>query len=291
MNFETQVVNLFDCNFSHVKSSIGFDSSCFTEPEHGKWVRDHMHWDGFTVFTDEYCFSNIVDQVKSPHKIAWLMESSAIIPNIIEHVKNNTNGVLDNFDMFMTHDLRFLDISEKFIYVPTNALPWIQQKKIFNKSKNISMIGSNKVFCDGHQYRQGIIQKYKDLIDHFGRGFESKELPWVYMDENSKEESGKMLALRDYRYSIAMENDDYDIIFCEKLTDCFATGTIPIFWGSKKIVDIFNKDGIIFLEDFNIELCTEDYYHSKMDAIKENFEITQNMTSTEDYFYLNYVNT
>ncbi len=222
--------------------------------------------------------------------IAWLMESSAIIPNIIEHVKNNTNGVLDNFNMFMTHDLRLLDISEKFVYVPTNALPWIQQKKIFNKSKNISMIGSDKVFCPGHQYRQEIIQKYMGVVDHFGRGFGSKELPWVYMDENENEESGKMLALRDYRYSIAMENDDYDVIFCEKLTDCFATGTIPIFWGSKKIVDIFNKDGIIFLEDFDIEMCTEDYYYSKIDAIKENFDLIQNMTSTEDYFYLNYIN-
>ena len=36
-------------------------------------------------------------------------------------------------------------------------------------------------------------------------------------------------------------------------------------------------------------MCTEDYYNSKMHAIKENFEIASNMLSAEDYFYTNYI--
>jgi hypothetical protein len=273
-------INLIGGGFSHHPQC----SSALNKNKYVEWVLDKSS--NISVHVDESIFNNVD---KSKFNVAWLSESSSIIPKIIDNVKNNLNGVLDNFNMFMTHDLRLLEISEKFVFVPTNALPWIQNRKIFNKNKNISMIASNKIFCKGHEFRQEIIRKYFDVVDHFGRGFGDKELSWTYKDENGNEESGKMLALKDYRFSIAMENDNYDTIFCEKITDCFATGTIPIFWGSKKIVDFFNKDGIIFLEDFNPEMCTEDFYHSKMEAIKDNLELVKNMLSAEDYFYLNYL--
>lgn len=258
-------------------------SSALNKNKYIEWVIDGSS--PVSVHVDEAIFW---DLNPTKYNVAWLIESSAIIPHLIEKIKNNVNGVLDKFNMFMTHDVRLLYVSEKFVYVPTNALPWIQQKEIYNKTKNISMVGSNKIMCPGHQYRQQIIQQYQSTVDHYGRGFGGKELPWTYM-ENGIEESGKMLALKDYRFSIAMENDNYDTIFCEKLTDCFATGTIPIFWGSKKVTDLFNKDGIIFLEDFNLDMCTEDYYMSKINAIKDNFERIHYMNSAEDYFYLNYI--
>lgn len=258
-------------------------SSAMNKNQYVDWVLDGSS--DISVHVDEHIFSPIDS---SKFNVAWLLESSAIIPNLIDHVKNNTYGVLDNFDMFITHDLRLLDISDKFKYTLTNALPWIQQKQVYTKTKNISMIGSNKILCPGHEYRQQIIKQYQDKVDHFGRGFGGKELPWSYI-ENGIEENGKLLALKDYRFSIAMENDNYDLIFCEKLTDCFATGTIPIFWGSRKVADIFNEDGIIFLEDFDIEQCTEELYMSKMDAILDNFERVKNLLSAEDYFYLNYI--
>ena len=273
-------MNLIGGGFQHhIQCSSALNKNNYIE-----WVLDGSS--PVSVHVDNAIFWD-TNPIK--YNIAWFMESSAIIPHVIEEVKKNTNGVLDKFNMFFTHYLRLLNISEKFVYAPTNALPWIQQKEIYNKTKNISMIGSDKVMCPGHQYRQQIIQQYQNTVDHYGRGFGSKELPWTYFDENGLEESGKMLALKDYRFSIAMENDNYDTIFCEKLTDCFATGTIPIFWGSKKVTELFNEDGIIFLEDFNLDMCTEDYYMSKKDAIKDNFERIHHMISSEDYFYLNYI--
>lgn len=272
-------MNLIGGGFTHhIQCSSAMNTNKYVE-----WVLDGSST--ISVHVDYDIFSPIN---KSKYNVAWILESSAIVPNVINDIKNNRNNVLENFDMFITHDLRLLNISEKFKYVLPNALPWIQKKKIYNKSKNVSMVGSNKVLCPGHNYRQQIIHQYQNNIDHYGRGFGKKELPWSYI-EDGIEESGKMFALKDYRFSIAMENDNYDLIFCEKLTDCFATGTIPIFWGSKKVIDIFNKDGIIFLEDFNIDDCTEDYYMSKIDSIKDNFERANNMLSAEDYFYLNYI--
>ena len=273
-------MNLVGGGFTHhIECSSALNTNKYIE-----WVLDNSA--PISVHVDGAIFKPLDI---SKYNVAWLAESSAIIPHIIEQVKQNTNNVLDAYDMFITHDLRLLTISPKFRYVPTNALPWVQNKQIYAKTKIISMIGSAKTLCPGHEYRQEIINKYSNQIDHYGSGFHGNELPWTYVDENGNTESGKLLGLKDYRFSIAMENDNYDVILCEKITDCFATGTIPIFWGTKRIGELFNSDGIIMLEDFNIEMCTEEFYLSKMNAIQENFKIVQNMISSEDYFYINYI--
>ena len=50
-----------------------------------------------------------------------------------------------------------------------------------------------------------------------------------------------------------------------------------------------NMDGMIMLEDgFDIEGLTEDMYHSKIDAVKDNFERALKMEIVEDYMWENY---
>jgi len=194
------------------------------------------------------------------------------------------------FKNIFTYDKRLLDKDPDFFkYVQPPANSWIQNKKIYNKTKLISFIASNKVMCSGHQYRQQIIKKYQHLVDHYGRGFGERELPWT-IQAGSSLESGKILGLKDYMYSIVMENSVYDDYFCEKLTDCFATGTIPIYWGSRSIKKYFDIEGIIFLEDLtNFDCLTEDLYKSKMKHIKNNLKILKKMSTSEDFIYLNYL--
>ena len=75
--------------------------------------------------------------------------------------------------------------------------------------------------------------------------------------------------------------------FTEKLLDCFATGTIPVYLGAPDIGDHFNKDGIIDLtEEFEV---SEEIYYSKMDAIKENLEKAKEIEVLEDFIYRRYL--
>ena len=68
--------------------------------------------------------------------------------------------------------------------------------------------------------------------------------------------------------------------------DCFATGTIPVYYGAPDIGDYFNKDGIIDLsEEFDV---SEEIYYNKMDAIKDNLERTKKMEILEDFIFKNY---
>ena len=47
-------------------------------------------------------------------------------------------------------------------------------------------------------------------------------------------------------FSIVIENSIESDYFTEKLLDCFLTGTIPIYVGTKTTSEYFDTDGIIY---------------------------------------------
>jgi predicted nucleic acid-binding Zn ribbon protein len=51
----------------------------------------------------------------------------------------------------------------------------------------------------------------------------------------------KLDGLKDYMFSIVVENSIYPKYYTEKITDCFATGTVPIYYGDKSIGEDFNS--------------------------------------------------
>jgi hypothetical protein len=87
-------------------------------------------------------------------------------------------------------------------------------------------------------------------------------------------------------FSIVSENDKYDTYYTEKITDCFANGVIPVYWGPSDIGDYFNTDGIITLNDeFDISSLTPDLYYSKLDAIKDNMQRLYTLEGADDMLY------
>jgi hypothetical protein len=78
----------------------------------------------------------------------------------------------------------------------------------------------------------------------------------------------------------------YDKYYTEKITDCFATGTVPVYWGTRKVAEDFNDAGIIFWEDFKgVESLTGDLYSSMQDAVKDNFERVKSLVSADDIIF------
>ena len=159
-------------------------------------------------------------------------------------------------------------------------------RDIYPKSKLVSMVASNKGYTVGHQRRLKVVEQFfqhEGGHNLFGWGL-PQELP---LREKSR-------ALRDYMFSFAVENANYPTYFTEKLTDCFACGTIPVYYGTAGVAQYFNPEGIIFLDEGqpwnNIpwDKLTYEYYESKKEIIKENFEIALNMRVAEDYLYQNY---
>lgn len=260
-------------------------SSALNRNEYVEWVKDGSA--DVSFYIDNAMRNSVNTKTKN---YGWLMESSTIIPDLIQDVTSKLDVYKSKFEFIFTHDRRVLGIDSIFKYALPNAKPWIQNREVYNKTKDVSIIVSNKKGRPGYDFRLNYLNQLIDKggVDHFGRGFKN-ELPWSY-EYNGIQESGKLMGLKDYRFSFAFENDNYDSAFCEKLTDCFATGTIPIFWGNPNISDFFDTDGIIIFDsNLDINSLNEELYLSKMKSIEINFKLASELMSSEDYIYLNYL--
>jgi hypothetical protein len=263
-----QKINMVGGGFQHdICSSAG------NVPKSIEWVKG-VHSAPISIHLDAAMFNIPTDKTKKNY--GWLQESRSIIPQVYQRCIDNLPFIEENFEMIFTHDMRLVSLSDKIVYLKWKAKPWINNYGVHPKSKLVSMIASSKVMCEQHRFRQQMIQKFSGQVDHFGRGFR-------YIA--TKEEG-----LNDYYFSIAMENHTYSNSYSEKITDCFATGTIPIYYGTPDIGEIFNSDGIITLnENFMVEDLSPELYYSKIDAVRENFDLVRDMPIAEDYIYNNFI--
>ncbi len=144
------------------------------------------------------------------------------------------------------------------------------------KNKLISVITSNKGFTRGHQDRIKFVsrlkQHYGDKIDVFGRGINSFEDKWDI--------------LAPYKYHIALENSSSKFYWTEKISDCFLTGTFPIYYGCTNIQDYFPEKSFKTIDIYNWKkaiqtidsILEHDIYEERMDALESSKELV-----LEDY--------
>ena len=262
-------INLVGNSFTHLTGGNKGYSVHGKESKFVEWAFDLSADE--TVYVDQninQAFTDGVDGVK----YGWLLESKFVVPGITEEIKTNLEEYFKVFKYIFTHDKELLALDSRFKWVPAQGF-WINEPKIYEKTKMISMISSNKAFTEGQKNRLQWVEKIGDQVDLYGRGF----------NEIATKEEG----LCDYMFSVVIENGVYESYYTEKILDCFATGTIPVYLGSPDIADYFNKDGIIELTDeFEI---SDEIYESKMDAIKDNLERVKQIEVLEDFIYTNYL--
>ena len=273
-------------------------SSCSNrKPKTFEWTDDDAE---IEVWVDS-AIPQAINLERNPKvkRYAWLCESRAIIPqirNMFNH-EDIFNSMVNSFDGIFTCENELVKMHEKihFCLIGSN-LPWIQEYKIHNKSKLVSFIASHKLFTQGHHIRHELyksIIKNKIDIDVYGSitGNSFGHNPGCHLDGIKIEWHDKREGMMDYMFSVVIENDQYDTYFTEKITDCFATGTIPVYWGTKNIGDYFNTDGIIFLEgninEMQNNICNlnESLYNEKIDAIEDNLKIVKKLQSADDMLY------
>lgn len=229
-----------------------------------------MDYDMF-FWTDENIF---VCPAYDEKNYGWLTESEAIVPSVYVNFNINLPSILDNFVSVFSHKRKLVKVDDRIKWVPASGV-WIKDPSIYDKKKLVSMITSTKTMCDGHLLRIEYMKKFSGSLDLFGNGIRPIEF---------KEEG-----LSDYMFSVAIENAYYSGYFTEKILDCFATGTIPVYLGDPDIGMEFNEDGIIKLnEDFDIGSLSTSLYESKIDAIIDNFNRVKRFLTPEDYIYENY---
>ena len=183
-------------------------------------------------------------------------------------------------DMLLTWVPELLTLPNAVFCPVTDSSQWVGLTKevfqVYDKSKLVSAISSSKRMVPGHDLRLKFIHAIKERVDLYGRGF--NDIPT------------KLEGLKDYMFSVTIENCTPTNGFSEKIQDCFLTGTIPIYYGPSNIGEFYDLNGILVFHNQeeldNILLnLTPELYYSKMQAIQNNFQIAFNYPRFNDSLY------
>lgn len=272
------IVNLYDSNFSGSSCSIAYQTSHFIE-----YCHRLLTFPGVTLFTDEWINHPIVSEVDSKYKVGWLHEPYCLHPQTYERAWDN-RGL---FDFILTYYQPFIDADpDKFRFVPY-AGTWIDRTNwgIKPKSKLCSMLIGTKMSTEGHIIRH----KLADMIESEGLpvGFYGARGEPVKYGQDTKYQ-----VLADYAFSIVTETCREDNLFTEWLLDCFALGTIPIFWGAPNIHVFFDTGGILQFDTIErlqkiVSGLDWNNYTTRLKNVYENLIRLSEYAITEDWLYLN----
>ena len=257
-------IKLVDISLAHIKENkydlVSFDYSPPTSNDQLVVWTDHE-----LKNIDNYADYNGI-------KIAWLIEPQLIIPSQYAWIVGNYH----KFDYVFTHHKWLLNIDPKFRLITFGGC-WIDLPdfKVYDKSKMISIVASQKRKTEGHIMRHMFIRHCGDKIDVYGTKYN-------YI-------KNKIDGLKDYKFSVAIENAREDAFFTEKLIDCFATGTIPIYWGCPCIGDFFNTGGMLICENQKeveeaVNNVTPEDYTIRSEAVMENMELAKNHLEYEGIY-------
>jgi len=266
-------VNLFDGTFGHSLNENGFlTSTKDRKPTLISYKEKLMSYDGITVFSDEFMYSDFPDQVKTKIKVGWCLESPAVKPQVTQHLEK----IEDRLDYILTFRKDLLEKNPKKYLPAIVGGTWINESEhgLYEneKTKNCSIILSGKTFLPGQQLRHTIYRQVQG-IDGFGGGTKTGHI------------FDKIDSLKNYKFSFVIENCQHYNYFTEKLIDALVTGCIPIYWGCPNIGDYFDINGIIAfnsLDDIANLKLSKDTYMSKVGSIKNNFEKAKEYLSSDD---------
>lgn len=254
-----------------------------------------------TQLTDFEIPNYITGGVKIPGKIVADLYEGRFFSNMNE-IYELVYVNYQMFDLILTHDPKLLELPNAKLrmvmdrYHLTNHIDdrlgvKVQDDSvciIHPKTKNISCVSSNKNFLPGHQRRLELLTyiintEAKTMFDMYGRGFQ--------------EVGGKIDALRDYRFSIVIENSYTTNWATEKISDCFLTGTIPIYYGCPNIGDYFDLNGIITFQTeqeleeiiLNLNENGTNIYNEKLDSVRKNYELVWGYSLNPDEHFEKYL--
>ena len=274
-----RILNVVDTGFAH---DIGMVAG--RPPKLWAWDRTGSNPNRPTFYTHEKIFEVTA---KRPHTYAILLESKALLKPLYDRMP----AVIDNFDYVFTHDKELLDLRpDKCRFIPGGGL-WVGgsygqgEVRIYPKSRLLSMVSSTKAMCPLHVLRFEIAKALHSVpnIDVFIGGWGHTSPGWVPIIES----------LRGHMYSIVMENFVDENYFTEKIINCFATGTVPIYLGARRIGEFFNSDGIITFSSWEYLLeilptLSPDDYMKRAAAILDNHQRCQDYDCIEDYMARHY---
>jgi hypothetical protein len=275
-------VNIVDSYFQHENYCVpGVSASTFV------WRRENLIENTPTVITHDDMYRFDYHTIPKVDRLGLLLESQSVIPRVYSRVRR----VIPDYEMVFTHSERLLKGYPNTRWIPGGGI-WVGgdyaggQIGVVPKSRMASMLSSNKLKTPLHRRRYlwaSRLERANLNVDVYRQKWRSKSRISVYD------------TLRDYRYSIIIENFIDDRYFTEKVLNCFATGTVPIYLGARRLDQFFDPRGFIAFDSWRelrrriLPNLSEADYVNRLPAIHENLKRALDYRSVEDFIYRNYL--
>ncbi len=208
-------------------------------------------------------------------KILYLAEPFEILPAIKK--KALTNG--DNFDIIYTTDQDIIDKYKQAILFEFGT-SWLDFKTLnITKKNHITFITSSKSITAGHRLRKQTYNMLKDRTCYNNFIYIAHKSPPYHSNRNDFFETSM--------FHIAIENCSQRNFFSEKLIDCFASKTIPIYYGCPNLEDWFDMSAVITFSNIRelkiiLDKLDQTFYTSRQQAINHNYEYAKKFHSQND---------
>jgi hypothetical protein len=231
-----------------------------------------MNW-RVSVSVDMFNFADT-----TPYKVFWQTEPAEVCDTEAKLIKNH-----QFYDLILTWNNAVLSECPNAKFFAPGSV-WTHEADTSQKKFQASYLISSKTGCPGYDFRQEIFSKLPEAKGAL-RILKHRSPPYL---------PDKRGMLVPFQYSIIVENAYRPNYFTEKLTDCLATKTIPIYWGCpasdilccgilktnpgayQGVSEFFNTDGILTFTDYLslkriLAGLTPEYYESKRAVIEENY--------------------
>lgn len=246
--------------------------------------RGHIYFDRYNWGLKNHFYTHrcMLDKVGHPEKrYGMLIETRGVAPAAYDLLEANVT-LREEFDAIFTYNAAILEHCSNAKFVPFCS--WVRldfrdfesrgqglmsDELWQSKSKDVSILSSDKKMCDLHRLRIDTAKRLarEGLADPYGTFLAPTKYVRAYD------------TLADYRYSVVFENEISPYCFTEKLTNCFACQTIPIYIGATHIQEFFNAGGIIRVSPDEVSRlpeiirakATPEFYEERLEAIKDNY--------------------
>ena len=233
------------------------------------WARQFpdntFEWDGWRFIinaeNEDYDYLVVCHDLHAPIKPNCAPEKIILAGSEPPAVWKYQPNFLKQFAWVITQDTR-LKHPARILYQP--GIPWYigwrpdstnlcdtlnyrELETLFNetKTKLISVIASDKKVTPIHIKRLEFAHKlkahYGKRMDFYGRSFKRMGFygrGFTPMDD-------KLDALKEYRFSVVLENSNINHYFTEKFTDCVIAGTYPIYFGCPNLEQYFPQNSFV----------------------------------------------
>lgn len=256
-----------------------------------KWMdlkilpKKHQYWKRFINFifnrnrAKAFVFHNYhpffskakINQLPRGNRILIMEEPPSVLLDMYKE------EVLVLFDKILTWNDDLVD-GERFFKMQYGVLQNMDSNlPDFENRKLLCMINSNLSFNNFekelYSTRRELVRFFEDypegIFDLYGRGWE------IY--KNAKGIiPNKLEVLKHYKFNICFENTKQPGYITEKIFDCFATGTIPIYYGATNIDEYIPKECYIDYRQFKdkkdmlsyVQSITEEEYKEYIGSIR-----------------------